>query len=113
MKAMLLPSASPVVHLELHTPDGPGALDLYSALCRWQPERIETAHGSYHAIEVGRGLGGGIVECPTRHALWLPYVEVTDVGAATAHAERLGARPLLTAREGPGGWGRGVGSPAR
>jgi predicted enzyme related to lactoylglutathione lyase len=109
---MLPPNATPVVHLELHTPDGCGARDLYGELCRWQAERVETGHGAYHALEMGHGLGGGIVECPTRRALWLPYVEVTDVAAATEHARRLGARTLLSPREGPAGWRSVVATPA-
>jgi predicted enzyme related to lactoylglutathione lyase len=102
----------PVVHLELHTPDGEGARDFYSELCRWQPERIETGHGSYQAVEMGRGLGGGIVECATGRSLWLPYVEVRDIAAATAQARRLGASILLAPREGPAGWRSVVATPA-
>jgi predicted enzyme related to lactoylglutathione lyase len=109
---MMASNAAPIVHLELHTPDGSGARDLYAELCRWRAERIDTAHGSYHAVEVGPGLGGGIVECPTRHAIWLPYVEVQDIAAATDSAERLGARTLLGPREGPAGWRSVVATPA-
>ena len=42
-----------------------------------------------------------------RHAarpLWLPYVEVEQIGAATSRARRLGASVLLEPREGPAGW---------
>jgi predicted enzyme related to lactoylglutathione lyase len=107
------PNSAPVVHLELHTADGGRARDFYAELCRWHAERIETGSGApYHALEIGRGLGGGIVECPTGHPLWLPYVEVTDIAAATEHARRLGARTLLSPREGPAGWRSVVASPA-
>jgi predicted enzyme related to lactoylglutathione lyase len=109
---MISPDSTPVVHLELHTPDGGQARDFYAALCRWQAERVDTARGSYHALEMARGLGGGIVECPTRHAIWLPYVEVCDIEAATEQARGLGARTLLTPREGPAGWRSVVASPA-
>jgi predicted enzyme related to lactoylglutathione lyase len=110
---MLPANARPVVHLELHTPDGCRARDFYAALCRWQPERIETAGAQpYHAVEMGRGLGGGIVECGTAKPLWLPYVEVADIEAATGHAARLGAKTLLTPREGPAGWRSVVATPA-
>jgi predicted enzyme related to lactoylglutathione lyase len=104
--------ATPVVHLELHTADGQEARDFYAELCRWQPERIETRHGSYLALEMGRGLGGGIVECATPRAIWLPYVEVRDVAEATARARDLGAATLLEPREGPAGWRSVVVSPA-
>ena len=60
--------------------------------------------GSYVALELGDGLGGGLVDCPVRRPLWLPYVEVADIGEATDHARVLGASVLLEPREGPGGW---------
>ena len=69
----------PVVHLELHTGDLEGAHTLYSELCGWPREQIETAHGSYLALDLGRGIGGGIVECSVRRPIWLPYVEVDDI----------------------------------
>jgi predicted enzyme related to lactoylglutathione lyase len=94
----------PVVHLELHTGDLEGARELYSELCGWPPEQVTTAHGSYVSLELGNGIGGGIVECPTRRPLWLPYVEVENIRAATASARRLGAAVLLDSREGPAGW---------
>jgi predicted enzyme related to lactoylglutathione lyase len=94
----------PLVHLELHTTDLPGAHALYAELCGWQPHRIATPHGSYLALELGQGVGGGIVECGTSRPLWLPYVEVDDIDQATDRARRLGARVLLEPREGPAGW---------
>lgn len=94
----------PVVHLELHTGDLAGARDLYSELCGWHPERVDTRHGSYLGLELGAGLAGGIVECATARPLWLPYVEVAEITAATDRARRLGASVLLNPREGPAGW---------
>src|SRR4051812_33374041 len=91
----------PVVHLELHTGDLPGATAFYQQVCSWRPERVEAPNGSYLALEMGGGFGGGIVECATPHPLWLPYVEVNRIGAATEHARGLGARVLLEPREGP------------
>jgi predicted enzyme related to lactoylglutathione lyase len=100
----MLPRSRPVVHLELHTGDAPGASALYAELCGWRPERIDTCHGSYLALEMGRAFGGGIVECATPRPVWLPYVEVADVGAATERARELGAAVTLEPREGPAGW---------
>ena len=71
--------SNPVVHLELHTGDLPRARDLYAELCGWRPELIETRSGSYLSLELGGGLEGGIVECPVRGPLWLPYVEVDEI----------------------------------
>jgi predicted enzyme related to lactoylglutathione lyase len=96
--------SNPVVHLELHTGDLPRARDLYAQLCGWRPELIETRAGSYLSLELGGGLEGGIVECPVRGPLWLPYVEVPEIAEATDRARGLGACVLLEPREGPAGW---------
>jgi len=93
-----------VVHLELHTGDLPRACDLYTELCGWRPEWIETRAGSYLSLELGGGLEGGIVECPVRGPLWLPYVEVDEIVEATERARGLGAAVVLEPREGPAGW---------
>jgi predicted enzyme related to lactoylglutathione lyase len=95
---------NPVVHLELHTGDLAGARALYGGLCGWSTEQIESSAGSYLALDLGIGLGGGIVECAAPRSLWLPYVEVADVGEATDRARALGASVLLPLREGPVGW---------
>lgn len=102
----------PVVHLELHTGDLQRAQTLYGELCGWRPERIEAAGGSYLSLELGASFGGGIVECGTRRAVWLPYVEVAAVSEATDRARRLGASVLLAPREGPSGWRSVVSTPA-
>lgn len=94
----------PVVHLELHTGDVESARTLYAELCGWGREQIETAHGSYLALDLGRGIGGGMVECGVPRPLWLPYVEVDDIRRTTDTARRLGAAVLLEPREGPAGW---------
>jgi predicted enzyme related to lactoylglutathione lyase len=104
-------TAHRVVHLELHTPDRVGADGFYLGLLGWRTERIEAASHSYHALELGRDFGGGIVECPTRRPVWLPYVEVEEIQAATARAAGLGASVLLEPREGPAGWRSVVSSP--
>jgi predicted enzyme related to lactoylglutathione lyase len=105
-------ASSPVVHLELHTGDLRGASGLYERLCGWQPERIDTRSGSYLALQLGRGVGGGIVECGIPRARWLPYVEVADVDRATELARGLGASILLDPREGPAGWRSVIATPA-
>ena len=102
----------PVVHLELHTGDLRGARELYADLFGWKQERIEAGHRPYLALELGGGLGGGIVECATDRALWLPYVEVSDITAATDAARASGAAVLLEPREGPTGWRSVVATPA-
>ncbi|MEX2194377.1 MAG: VOC family protein [Thermoleophilaceae bacterium] len=103
----------PVVHLELHTGDLPGACSFYAQLCGWRPQRIEAGCGGYWALELGEALGGGgVVECETTRPLWLPYVEVEDIADVTARARRLGASVLLEPREGVAGWRSVVAAPA-
>ncbi len=94
----------PVVHLELHTGDLAGARSLYADLCGWRQEMVEHSSQSYLALELGDGLGGGIVECGVRRPIWLPYVEVEQIHHATERAREHGAALLLEPREGPGGW---------
>jgi predicted enzyme related to lactoylglutathione lyase len=96
--------SSPVVHLELHTADLARARAFYATLCGWRGESIDTVNGSYLALELGNNLGGGIVECESQHAIWLPYVEVAQIDTATHLARQLGASVLLEPREGPAGW---------
>ena len=104
--------STPLVHLELHTGDLASARDLYAELCGWRADQVETRHGSYLALAMGNGLGGGIVQCPVRRPLWLPYVEVPDLSEAVERARRSGASVLLEPREGPAGWRSIVAAPA-
>jgi predicted enzyme related to lactoylglutathione lyase len=94
----------PLAHLELHTPNQARAAAFYSELLGWRPERVEAGGRSYLALDLGEGPGGGIVECGTEQALWLPYVFVPQIDAATERAQELGAKVLLGPREGPAGW---------
>lgn len=100
-----------VVHLELHTGDRQRAGAFYARLLKWQPDVIRAASSSYVALDMGGGVGGGIVECATRRPLWLPYVEVDQIDEAIEHARSLGAAVLLEPREGPSGWRSVVSSP--
>ena len=95
---------NPVVHLELHTYDLPAARELCSDLLGWRSEDVDAgAAGGYTALDLGRTLGGGIVGCGTTRPIWLPYVAVGDVTAATERARSLGASVLLDPRDGPAG----------
>jgi predicted enzyme related to lactoylglutathione lyase len=104
-------AANPVIHLELHTGDLRGAVDFYTQLFGWRPERIQAGAGSYLALGMGNGVGGGVVECASKHPLWLPYVDVPDVGETTDRAKRLGGEVLLGPREGPEGFRSVVSTP--
>jgi predicted enzyme related to lactoylglutathione lyase len=102
---------NPVVHLELHTGDLVGASALYSELCGWLPELVETGAGRYLAFEFGAALAAGMVETGACHPLWLPYVEVDGIDEATDRARRLGAAVAVEPREGPAGWRSVVSTP--
>ena len=98
---------NPVVHLELHTGDLSRACAYYEHLLGWRAEEVST----YTAMEVGN-VGGGVVECPAAgRPLWLPYVDVPDVEAATERARAMGAKVLLEPRSGPVGKRAVVSSP--
>jgi hypothetical protein len=103
---------NPVVHLELHTGELPGARATYAQLCDWASEEVETDSGDYMALALGECLAGGIVQCPVQRAMWLPYVRVGEIRAATARAVEAGASVLLGPREGPAGWRAVVSTPA-
>ena len=102
---MKSPPPNRLVHLELHTRDLPQACAFYSELLRWRPEQVDTESGSYLALDIAAGVGGGIVECGTPRSIWLPYVDVADI-------DQLGAEVMLGPREGPAGWRSVVATPA-
>jgi predicted enzyme related to lactoylglutathione lyase len=104
-------SSSPVVHLELHTGDVARACAFHARVCGWRAEWVRAGSGSYLSLELGRRLGGGIVECETERPVWLPYVAVHDIREATVEAQKLGAVVLLEPREGPAGWRSVVATP--
>ena len=109
---MKMRAANPVIHLELHTGDQRGAVAFYTDLFGWRPERIYAGSGSYLSMEMGDGVGGGVVECEAaQHPLWLPYVDVPDVKLTTEQARELGGDVLLEPREGPEGWRSVVSTP--
>ena len=65
-----------------------------------------------HVIKVGDGTGGGMFPMKDAPPMWLPYVLVDDIHAATQKASRW-ARPIRENHEVPGmGWLRFRG-PAR
>jgi predicted enzyme related to lactoylglutathione lyase len=101
-----------LIHLELHTPDPEGARSFYSQLCGWRPMRVHTGAGSYETVDMGNGIGGGIVECPSERPVWLPYISVPEIVTATERAHWAGAEVVLDPREGPAGFRSVVKTPA-
>jgi uncharacterized protein len=101
---MIEPSPNPVVHLELHTGNLARACGFYSRVCGWRLERVEAGGSRYQMLDWGSGLEGGIVECGTGRAVWIPYLEVAEIDEATECARRFGASVLFEPREGRAGW---------
>lgn len=105
-------STDPVVHLELRTGNLPRACAFYTRMFGWHAETVDAGYGPYLTLDLGDRIEGGVVERDTERALWLPYVEVGDLAAATDRARLLGAAVLLEPREGPAGWRSVVAAPA-
>lgn len=86
--------ANPFVHIELNTTDVDKAKEFYGELFDWKMEDVPMGDfGMYTMIGVGKGTGGGIMKHPMPGApsMWLSYVAVDDIKAATAKAKALGA----------------------
>ena len=94
--------ANPFVHVELNTTDVGKAKDFYGKLFDWKLEDVDMGGGmTYTLIAVGEGTGGGMMQHPMPGApsIWLPYVLVDDIVAATAKAQSLGATVVLDVKE--------------
>jgi predicted enzyme related to lactoylglutathione lyase len=100
--------ANPFVHLELNTTHLGKAKEFYGKLFKWELEDVEMGGDmTYTLIKVGEGTGGGMMKHPMPGApsLWIPYVLVDDVEAATKQAKSLGASIIRDVTEVPGmGW---------
>lgn len=85
---------NPFVHVELMTTDVPKAKAFYGKLFDWDLEDREMGNATYTMIKVGDGTGGGIMKnmMPNAPSMWLAYVNVPDVKAATEKAKSLGAK---------------------
>src|ERR1700733_13950858 len=100
--------AHPFVHIELNTTHIGKDKDFYGKLFKWELEDVEMGGDmTYTLIKVGEGTGGGMMKHPMPDApsLWIPYVLVDDVEAATKEAKSLGASIIRDVTEVPGlGW---------
>jgi uncharacterized protein len=99
--------ANPFVHVELSTTDLGKAKDFYGKLFNWQLEDVDMGKMTYTLIKPGSGTGGGMMTHPMPGApsMWLAYVDVDDVKAATAKAKSLGANVVVDVQEVPNtGW---------
>ena len=99
--------ANSFVHVELNTTDVAKAKAFYTQLFAWKMEDVPMENGTYTMIQVGDGTGGGLMKHPMPGApsLWLPYVLVDDIDAATKKARDLGATMIKEVTEVMGmGW---------
>lgn len=100
--------ANPFVHIELNTSDVAKAKKFYSGLFKWKLEDMNMGPDmSYTTIQVGEGTGGGMMKHPMPGApsLWIPYVTVDDIQAATKQAKSLGGSMIKDVTEVPNmGW---------
>ena len=96
--------ANPFVHVELNTTDVSKAKSFYGSLFNWTLEDVPMGAETYTMIKVGDGTGGGIMKHPMAGApsMWLAYVHVDDVAAATKKAKALGANVVKDVTEIPG-----------
>jgi predicted enzyme related to lactoylglutathione lyase len=99
---------NPFVHVELHTSDIDKAKKFYGQLFAWKFEDVAMGpSGQYTMIKPGEGTGGGMLKhpMPGEPSMWLAYVVVEDVAAATEKAKKLGAKVVRDVTEVPGaGW---------
>jgi predicted enzyme related to lactoylglutathione lyase len=93
--------ANPFVHVELLATDAGKAKSFYGTLFDWKLEDMPMGDMTYTMIRVGEGTGGGLMQNPMPGApsMWLAYVLVDDVRAATSKAASLGASVVKDATE--------------
>jgi predicted enzyme related to lactoylglutathione lyase len=89
--------ANSFVHVELATSDVDKAKEFYGKLFDWKLQDTPMGDMTYTMIDVGDGVGGGMMKSPMpgMPSYWLAYVNVDDVAAATAKATSLGATIVL------------------
>ena len=99
--------ANPFVHVELATTDVAKAKQFSGGLFAWKLSDMPMAEGTYTMIDVGEGTGGGMMKNPMPGApsMWMAYVNVDDIQAATKKAKSLGANVMKDVTEVPAmGW---------
>jgi uncharacterized protein len=96
--------ANPFVYVELNTTDLSPSKAFYLQLFDWKLEDAAGMNMDYTFIKNGDNPIGGMMKHPMPGApsMWLPYVGVDDIKAATAKAKSLGAKVIVDVCEVPG-----------
>jgi predicted enzyme related to lactoylglutathione lyase len=92
---------NPVAYTELHTHDTSRARAFYGELLGWKGEEVPTPSGPYTMFQAL--LAGMTTSKDGIPVGWVPYVNVSDIGASTKRAKALGAeilRDCITIEEG-------------
>ena len=92
---------NPFVYTELNTTDLSPSKAFYSKLFDWKLEDVPGMGTDYTFIKNGDSPIGGMMKhpMPSAPSMWLPYVGVDDIKAATAKAKSLGAKVIVDVRE--------------
>jgi predicted enzyme related to lactoylglutathione lyase len=95
--------AHPFVHVELMSTDVGKSKSFYGKLFDWTLEDMDMGDMTYTLVKPGEGPGGGLMKNPMPGApsMWMPYVMVDDLDAATRKAQSLGASLLKERTEVP------------
>ena len=95
--------AHPFVHVELMSTDVGKSKSFYGKLFDWTLDDMDMGDMTYTLVKPGEGPGGGLMKNPMPGApsMWMPYVMVDDLDAATRKAQSLGASLLKERTEVP------------
>jgi predicted enzyme related to lactoylglutathione lyase len=94
----------PVVHFEIHGKDGKALSKFYGDVFGWKTTTHEASgYGMVDTASDGKGVGGGIMTSPTGHPMVTFYVEVDDLAAALADAEKHCAKTVAPPMDIPDG----------
>jgi predicted enzyme related to lactoylglutathione lyase len=94
---------NPFVHCELMSTDHGKAKSFYGKMFDWELQDMSMPDMTYTIIKVGEGTGGGLMKnpMPNGSSVWVPYVLVDDLKAATKKAQSLGAKVMKDFSEVP------------
>jgi predicted enzyme related to lactoylglutathione lyase len=95
---------NPFVHVEMMSTDVDKAKSFFGKLFDWTLEDMPVGDMTYTMIRVGEGTGGGMMKNPIPNApsMWVAYVLVDDLAAATAKVRSLGGKIMKDITEVPG-----------